>query len=219
MCEHAGRLRYESTVGAGTPFVDAVTRVVDSGDAIELIEGCFSGTLGYITAGIQSGVAMSTLIKTGMQLGYTEPDPRDDLGGVDVARKALIIARTCGWEFEFSDVTIESMYPSSLDGIPVPDFVAAMEQHDAALAKRAADAAAEGCALRYVATVSKRAISVGIKAVSLSSAIGSLQGSDNIMSCTSATYAAPRPLVVQGAGAGGVITAMGIVADIAATLH
>ena len=114
------RVRYESTVGAGLPVIASVQRVVAAADPVSLIAGSFSGTLGYVMSGLQAGGSFSDVVIKAKELGYTEPDPRDDLGGVDVARKALILARTLGMSLEMSDVTVEPLYPPALAELSVP---------------------------------------------------------------------------------------------------
>eukprot|EP00039_Didymoeca_costata_P005489 m.81955 g.81955 ORF g.81955 m.81955 type:complete len:394 (-) comp12842_c0_seq3:535-1716(-) len=210
--EYTARVKYESTVGAGTPFVASVQRAVKAGDSISKIEGCFSGTLGFLTAGLQSGRLLSELVVEAHAKGYTEPDPRDDLSGMDVARKALILARTVGWKFEMSDVEIEALFPSHLAGLSVDEFKVALKECDAEYATRFQEAKAKDCTLRYVASVTESKLKVGLQSVPLTSPLGSLAGSDNIMQMLSANHG-DTPLVVQGAGAGDVITAAGVLAD------
>merc|ERR1719272_1041445 len=210
--ENEPRARYESSVGAGTPFVASVTRCVKAGDKISSVEGTFSGTLGFLTAGLETGKSISELVTQAHELGYTEPDPRDDLSGMDVARKALILARTIGWSFEMSDVSVEALYPDSLSACSVDEFKAGMTVCNAAMEERNAKAKAEGCVLRYVASISEKELKVGMKAIPAESPIGRLQGTANIMNITSEHH--PNGLVVQGAGAGDVITAAGVIADV-----
>lgn len=118
------------------------------------IAGTFSGTLGYVMTGLQAGNKFSEVVREAHRLGYTEPDPRDDLGGVDVARKALILARGMGWQMEMSDVTIEGLYPLSMDGISVAKFLEAIASLDEYFAGQVKNAAKEGKVLRFAATVS-----------------------------------------------------------------
>ncbi|RME64833.1 MAG: homoserine dehydrogenase, partial [Caldilineae bacterium] len=106
--------RWETTVGAGLPVIATLNRLVASGDEIVRIAGAFSGTLGYVMTGLQEGRAFSEIVQDAYRQGYTEPDPRDDLGGVDVARKALILARGMGWRLDLSDVSVQSLYPEAL---------------------------------------------------------------------------------------------------------
>ena len=144
--------------------------------------------------------------------GYTEPDPRDDLGGVDVARKALILARGLGWRLELSDVNVEPLYPTELASLSVDDFMAKLPSLDADFAKRASEAKARGEALRYAATVEDGRLNVGLVSVSSSSPLGSLEGTDNLVEYYTTWYD-PSPLVVRGAGAGAGATAAGALAD------
>ena len=109
----AARFRYEATVGAGLPVIAALGRVVGAADPVSLISGSFSGTLGYVMSGLQEGRPFSEVVSKAKELGYTEPDPRDDLGGVDVARKALILARMLGMGLEMEDVQVTPLFPEA----------------------------------------------------------------------------------------------------------
>ena len=144
--------------------------------------------------------------------GYTEPDPRDDLGGVDVARKALILARGLGWRLELADVNVEPLYPSEMASLSVDDFMAKLPSLDDDFAKRATEAKARGEALRYAATVEDGRLTVGLVSVSTQSPLGSLSGTDNLVEYYTTWYD-PSPLVVRGAGAGAGATAAGALAD------
>ncbi|EDQ85379.1 uncharacterized protein MONBRDRAFT_34304 [Monosiga brevicollis MX1] len=207
-----GRCRFESSVGAGSPFVAAVSRVAAAGDAVHRIQGTFSGTLGFITAGLDKGRSLSELVREAYDLGYTEPDPRDDLSGMDVARKALILARVCGWSLEMSDVDVQGLYPASLSDVSVADFLARIGELDADIAAQQEAAAKEDCVLRYVAEAGPQGCQVGLRPVPRSSPIGALSGTDNILNVHSDIYSS-TPLVIQGSGAGADITAAGVVAD------
>ena len=133
----AARFRYEATVGAGLPVI-----------AVSEISGSFSGTLGYVMSGLQEGRPFSEVVSKAKELGYTEPDPRDDLGGVDVARKALILARMLGIGLEMEDVQVTPLYPEALAALSVPEFMAALPSLDASFANKVASAAAKGQVLR-----------------------------------------------------------------------
>ena len=212
------RVRYEATVGAGLPVIAALQRVVGAHDGVTLISGSFSGTLGYVMSGLQAGDKFSDVVLKAKELGYTEPDPRDDLGGVDVARKALILARTLGMSLEMDGVTVEPLYPDALAGLSVPDFLSALPSLDEGFAQKVADASAEGKVLRYAASVKPPqggdagSLTVGLLAVPASSPLGTLSGSDNLVEIYTGWYAA-TPLVLRGAGAGTGTTAAGVLSD------
>ena len=163
-------------------------------------------------SGLESGRPFSDVVNEAKSKGYTEPDPRDDLGGVDVARKALILARGLGWRLELSDVNVEPLYPPELASLTVDDFMAKLPSLDADFAKRATEAKARGEALRYAATVENGKLNVGLVSVSSSSPLGSLEGTDNLVEYYTTWYD-PSPLVVRGAGAGAGATAAGALAD------
>ncbi|HEY0158724.1 MAG TPA: bifunctional aspartate kinase/homoserine dehydrogenase I [Thermoanaerobaculia bacterium] len=212
-------LRYEATAGAGLPVLDTLAKLQEAGDRIEEIQGAFSGTLGYIMTSLEKGARFSDAVREAWKLGYTEPDPRDDLSGTDVARKALILARTLGRRLELSDIALESLYTPAVDHDEPARFVENLKALDGAFAEKVARAAREGKVLRYVAKIGKRAIRVGVEAVPAGSPIGRLQGTDNTVVIRSKRYAT-NPLVVTGAGAGAGVTAAGVLNDIVAiTMH
>jgi len=143
------RLRYEATVGSGVPVIATLRQaLIAAHDPVHRIEGCFSGTLGYLTTGLQAGESFSELVHTARARGYTEPDPRDDLGGMDVARKALILARTLGWPLELEQITVEALYPPQLQDCPVDEFMAQIAQVDDAYRQQVQAAAARDLVLR-----------------------------------------------------------------------
>jgi homoserine dehydrogenase len=207
------RTGYEATVGAGMPIISTLQSLIDTGDTISHIEGTFSGTLGFLMSALQEGIPYSQAVRTAKANGWTEPDPRDDLGGTDIARKALILARTLGWHFELADVEVEPLYPAEWSGLSVSDFMARLEEQDGAMAAQIAAAHAEGQRLRYTATVTPTALKVGLSRVAPDSALGSLKGSDNLIGFYTERYGT-RPLVVQGAGAGTHLTASAVLGDI-----
>jgi bifunctional aspartokinase / homoserine dehydrogenase 1 len=191
-------LRYEATAGAGLPVLDTIAKLQQAGDKIETIVGCFSGTLGYILTELEKGVAFSAAVQRASELGYTEPDPRDDLSGMDVARKALILARTLGHRAELSEIRLQPL-----------DF------SDDEFRERIARAKRERRVLRYVAKIRSRSISVGLEALPESSPAANLRGTDNQVAIYSKRYSA-NPLVVTGPGAGATVTAAGVLNDIVA---
>jgi homoserine dehydrogenase len=211
----SGRLRYESTVGSAVPVIEAAQGLLRAADRVDTVRGAFSGTLGFLFTGLQSGQPFSALVAGARARGYTEPDPRADLGGLDVARKALILARTLGWRLELAEVALASLVPPALAGLPLDDFLAQLAGLDAGFAEQAAQAAAQGQVLRYVAELSDGQVAVGIQTVAADSAIGRLRGTDNLVAFHTRYYPA-EPLVLQGRGAGIDAAAAGVHADIVA---
>jgi homoserine dehydrogenase len=210
-----GRTRYEATVGAGLPIISTLRSLLDTGDSLRRIEGCFSGTLGFLTTQLEQHVLFSEAVRDARQRGWTEPDPRDDLSGTDVARKALILARTSGFQCELSDVAVESLYPSTLADLSVEQFMEQLPTLDEQYRARWVSAAGQGQALRYVASVTATKLKVGLAAVAADSPVGSLRGPDNLVVYHTERYA-ERPLSVRGPGAGVDVTAAGVLSDMIA---
>jgi aspartokinase/homoserine dehydrogenase 1 len=208
-------LRYEATAGAGLPVLDTLAKLQEAGDRVETILGAFSGTLGFIMTALEAGKRFSDAVREAWKLGYTEPDPRDDLSGTDVARKALILARTLGRRLELSDITLESLYTHDVDSPEPARFVDNLTALDAVFAERVARAKRDGKVLRYVAKIGRRGIRVGVEAVPAASPLGRLHGTDNTIVIQSKRYAT-NPLVVTGPGAGAGVTAAGVLNDIVA---
>ena len=206
-------VRWEATVGAGLPVIATQNRLVASGDEITRMAGAFSGTLGYVMTGLQAGRRLSEIVREAHQLGYTEPDPRDDLGGMDVARKALILARGLGWELELEDVEVTGLYPPTMDDLSVGEFLDELSDLDQAMASTIRDAANQGGVLRYAATVENGRCFVGPTVVDADSPLGRLTGTDNLAEFHSRWYS-PNPLVLQGRGAGVDATAAGVLSDV-----
>ncbi len=211
--EHGRRIRHEATVGAGLPVMDSFAKLVETGDRVLKIEGCTSGTLGFLLSEIGRGAPYSDTVRAAMREGFTEPDPRDDLSGMDVARKALILARLMGFRGELADVAVESLVPKALAAMPLARFLATLEQQDAAWAARLADAQRQHRVLRYVLTATARRVQVGLRAVPLSHPLASLRGTDNQVVFTTRRYR-EHPLVITGPGAGPAVTAAGVLNDI-----
>ncbi|HVZ87516.1 MAG TPA: aspartate kinase [Polyangia bacterium] len=206
------RLLTEATVGAGLPIFDTHRKLVESGDRVLKIEGCLSGTLGFVLTEVERGRSFSAALRKAMELGYTEPDPRDDLSGVDVGRKALILGRLLGFAGEPTDVAVESLVPESMRALPRDAFLARLDDLNEDWARRASAAKAKGGTLRYVASVTKDRISVGLKVVDRSSPFFGLKGTDNQVAFTTARYR-KNPLVITGPGAGPAVTAAGVLND------
>jgi len=177
------------------------------------IEGCLSGTLGFLLTEIGRGKPFSAALRKAMAKGFTEPDPRDDLSGVDVGRKALILGRLLGFTGEPGDVEVESLVSEASRALPLATFLERLEDLDPEWNQRLAAARTKGGQLRYVASVTKNKISVGLKIVDGGSPFAGLKGSDNQVAFTTARYK-ENPLVITGPGAGPAVTAAGVLNDI-----
>ncbi len=206
-------VRYEVTVGAGLPVISTLQVLVDTGDRITEIEGCLSGTLGYLCSELERGNPFSAAVEEARALGYAEPDPREDLRGRDVARKALIMARTAGWPLDSADLTVEPLYREELASVPIDAFLAASHAQDGLYRRRFAEALDRGETLRYVARVGPKGGSVGLVAVKRESSLGTLRGPGNYVAFWTERYA-EIPLAIAGPGAGPQVTAAGVLGDI-----
>jgi aspartokinase/homoserine dehydrogenase 1 len=207
------RILHEATVGAGLPIIDTYHKLTESGDRVERIEGLLSGTLGYVLSEVGDGTPFSRAVRSAMRLGYTEPDPRDDLSGMDVGRKALILARLLGYRGELGRASVESLVPKWARALSLPEFLGRLDELDAGWKRRVDAARAQGSVLRYVATVTPSRIAVGLRPVPAGSPLASIKGSDNQLVFTTARYKA-NPLVIRGPGAGAEVTAAGVLNDI-----
>jgi aspartokinase/homoserine dehydrogenase 1 len=213
--ERGRALRYEATVGAGLPVMDTFAKLIETGDEVQSIEGCLSGTLGYLLSELERWKKFSQVMAAAMDAGYTEPDPREDLSGQDVARKALILGRLLGFRGEPAAVVTESLVPPEARTLPLKQFLARLAQWDDSFAQKVRMAQQKGRGLRYVATVTPRRLRVGLQAVGPDSPFAALKGSDNQIVFTTARYR-EHPLVVRGPGAGPVVTAAGVLNDVLA---
>jgi aspartokinase/homoserine dehydrogenase 1 len=208
------RFRYEATVGAGLPVITTLRDLVDTGDEVTAIAGIFSGTLAWLFNKYDGSVPFSELVTQARGMGYTEPDPRDDLSGMDVARKLVILAREAGYDLSLEDVAVESLVPASLQGASVDDFMARLSEVDAVFAQRLSDAKGKGNVLRYVAQFKPgQPPSVGLVELPADHAFANLRLTDNVVQFTTGRYC-DNPLVVQGPGAGPEVTAAGVFADV-----
>lgn len=207
------RIRFESTVCAGTPVIATVENLLDSLDEITRMEGCLSGTLNYICSQLDNGTSMIKAIEDAHDLGYTEPDPRDDLNGKDVGRKLLILGRLAGWHLELEDISIEQLYPETLSEVTKEDFFRRLVMLTPKYQQLAHHAASEALSLRYIAEVSPKGGRCYMKAVGRDSEFGMLKGAANKLSIHSRVHN-PIPLTLSGAGAGTETTALGLLSDI-----
>ncbi|MDZ4701562.1 MAG: ACT domain-containing protein [Rhodothermales bacterium] len=204
---------YETTVGAGLPVIGTLRDLVRSGDSVLKIEGVLSGTLSFVFTQLALGRPVADVIQEAHRNGYSEPDPRDDLSGEDVARKLLILAREMGISVEREDVEVESLVPPALASVSIADFWAGLAEGFAPLQVRAEAAFAAGTRLRHVASIEGDRLRVSIQAVGPESPLYFLAGTDNLVAFTTARYLR-NPLVVRGPGAGPEVTAGGILADV-----
>jgi homoserine dehydrogenase len=217
---------HESSVGAGLPVISTLKDIVDTGDSVTRIEGVFSGTMSFLfnsfapTEG--SGGKWSTEVAKAKELGYTEPDPRDDLNGLDVARKLTILARLVGLQVESpTSFPVQSLIPKELESVASGDeFLQRLPEFDAQMEETKSAAEKEGKVVRFVGSidVAKKEVKVGLEKFDRSHPIAALKGSDNIISFYTKRYGA-NPLIVQGAGAGGEVTAMGVTGDLLKALQ
>jgi len=208
-----GHWRYEATVGAGLPVISTLRDLLDTGDELIAVEGIFSGTLSYLFNNFDGTKPFSELVLEARAAGYTEPDPRDDLSGTDVARKLVILAREAGRRIELSDVALEGLVPPALAALSREEFLARADELDAPLAERITAAKARARVLRFVARLDERGASVGLVELPPDHAFAHLRPTDNVVQFTTARYR-NNPLVVQGPGAGPDVTAAGVFADL-----
>jgi aspartokinase/homoserine dehydrogenase 1 len=207
------RFRYEATVGAGLPVISTLRDLIDTGDEMAAIEGILSGTLAWLFNRYDGTRAFSELVREAHAQGYTEPDPRDDLAGTDVARKLVILAREAGGQLRLEDVEVESLVPDPLRAVDASAFMARLTELDDAIAERYAETRRSGRVLRYVAHLDRDGHArVGLAALDPEHAFAHLRLTDNIVQFTTHRYR-DNPLVVQGPGAGPEVTAAGVFAD------
>lgn len=209
------RFRHEASVGAGLPVIQTLRSQLDTGDALLGVEGVLSGTLAWLFHRFDGSVPFSTLVREARDLGYTEPDPRDDLSGLDVARKLVILAREAGHALELADVEVESLVPPSLRDVPREEFLARLPALDAPMAARLQQARARGRVLRHVARLDGKLARVGLAMLPPDSPAAKGCLSDNVIQLRTRRYA-DNPLIVQGPGAGPEVTAAGVFGDVLA---
>ncbi len=202
---------YETNVGAGLPIISTLSDLIISGDQIIKIEGVLSGSLSFIFNNFKKGEKFSAIVKRANELGYTEPDPRIDLMGIDVRRKLVILARESGLALEESDVIIENFLPKScIEANTIESFFENLEKEDAFFSKMIDNT--EG-ALRMIAKVENNRATIGLQKIDIENPFYQLSGSDNMIVFTTERYK-ERPLVVRGPGAGAEVTAAGVFAEI-----
>src|SRR5690606_29695957 len=212
--ENGARYLYETTVGAGLPVIQTLRDLVQTGDEVYEIEGIFSGTLSYLFNVYDGSRSFSEIVADARARGFTEPDPRDDLSGMDVGRKVVILAREIGLPIELSEVEVEGLVPEAMEHLSVPDFLEALPSQDEAMAALFEDARRRGEVLRYVGLVDREGrASARLRSYPLDHPFARIQMTDNIVLFRTRRYQ-PNPLVVQGPGAGPEVTAGGVFADL-----
>ena len=217
LTQDPGKYGYRCTVMAGAEAVPLLQDLGDLNDTLHSIEGCFSGTLGYIASELENGGNFSEILREAKDQGYTEPDPRDDLSGLDVARKLVVLARTAGYNVGIGDVHIEPFIPQEyFTDESIDDFLARTTQLDTPFKDRMEAARADGQTLRYVAGMKIEdgtpIIEVSLKEVPVESGLGGLKGTKNKLVVVSGTY--PDGYSVEAAGAGPDVTAQNIRRDL-----
>jgi len=213
-CGSGARFRYEATVCAGLPVVQTLRDLLDTGDALLAVEGMFSGTLAWLCNRHDGSRPFSEWVHEAHALGYTEPDPRDDLSGLDVARKLVILAREAGWSLSLDDVDVQSLVPDELARLPADQAMEQLQLLDAPMARHLADAQAQGCVLRHVASLdAKGHASVRLAQLPASHPFAHTRLTDNVVQFTTHRYR-DNPMLVQGPGAGPEVTAAGVFADL-----
>lgn len=203
-----------ATVGAGLPVLATLRRLCACGDTPTGISGVFSGSLSWLFGQYDGSRPFSALLREAHAFGYTEPDPRLDLAGADVARKLVILARAAGHAIELENVDVESLVPPTLRDVPVADFIERADELDASIEHRRRDAAAKGLVLRHLASLDEDGIArVALTAVAPDHPAARLSGTDNLFALTTPCYRV-RPLVIQGPGAGAEVTAQALLGDL-----
>ena len=212
------RFLYETTVGAGLPVIDTLQNLIKAGDQLQRFEGILSGSLSYIFGKLDEGMSLSEATAIAKENGFTEPDPRDDLSGMDVARKLLIMARESGMQLELSDINIESVLPDDFDDSgDVNEFMNNLSKLDSDISARCVTAKSEGKVLRYIGNIVDGKCQVSIEAVDVSHPLYSIKDGENALAIHSRYYQ-PLPFVLRGYGAGAAVTAAGVFGDILRTL-
>ena len=212
--KHNRQFNYETNVGAGLPVIDTLRNLIRAGDTLHKFEGILSGSMSYIFGKLDEGLPLSEAVTRAKNKGFTEPDPRDDLSGMDIARKVLIIARESGLKLELSDVKIDSLLTEELINCKTADeFMQKLPELDDSIKQLSQQAQAENSVLRYIGIVTQDSCQVTIEKVSSDSALYSVKEGENAISFFSEYYQ-PIPMVLRGYGAGAEVTAAGIFSDV-----
>ena len=213
---HTGRARYfgEATVGAGLPVITTLKDLMHTGDHVTAVEGVFSGTLSWIFNTLDANTPFTSLVRKARSLGYTEPDPREDLSGLDVARKLVVLAREMGRSVSLEDVVVEDLAPGTPFGAPLDELLSMMGGVDQRIRTLQDEALAQGTVLRYIGHIPESGPpGVSLRLLPLTHPFARLTGTDNVIAFRTQRYD-KQPLVVQGPGAGPEVTAAGVFADV-----
>ena len=217
--KHKRRFLYETNVGAGLPVIDTLKGLFKSGDKLIDFSGIMSGSMSLICGLLDEGMSFSAAVQLARDKKFTEPDPRDDLNGMDVARKVLIVAREAGLQLELEDVVIEPLFPADFIATgDVSKFLGNLKTVDAYFAEKIQTAQSEGKVLRFVGAVTNGVCRVGMQAVGIEHPLHAIKGGENAFAFTTKRYS-PIPLVIRGYGAGVEVTAAGLFADILRTVE
>ncbi len=205
---------YETNVAAGLPVISTLQDLMLSGDKVLRIEAVLSGSMNYIFSELEKGAPFSEVVRIAKEKGYTEPDPRDDLSGMDVGRKILILGREAEQDLHFDDISIQSMVPEDCVNIKnVEEFLEKLKSHDEEFARLLEEAKAKGEKLRFMATLENGKAKVGLNSLDSSHPFYTLKGSDNMILFTTERYH-DYPMIIRGPGAGADVTAAGVFADV-----
>lgn len=210
------KFQYDTNVGAGLPVIENLQNLLNAGDELIRFSGILSGSLSFIFGKLDEGMSLSQATKLAREKGFTEPDPRDDLSGTDVARKLLILAREAGLQLELDQINVESVLPAVYSQGDVTEFMAKLPQLDEEFSARVAESAKQGKVLRYVGSIENGQCSVKITAVDGNDPLYKVKNGENALAFYTRYYQ-PIPLVLRGYGAGNDVTAAGVFADILRT--
>jgi len=205
---------YETNVAAGLPVITTLHDLMLSGDRVIRIEAVLSGSLNFIFSELEKGVPFSEVVALAKEKGFTEPDPRDDLSGMDVARKVVILGREAEQPLEVEDVMVSSLVPEKArQGVSVEKFMELLKEEDASYAQLLQQAREKGEKLRFMATLEDGKAEIGLRSIPASHPFYGLEGSDNMILLTTDRYY-DRPMIIRGPGAGAEVTAAGVFADV-----